>query len=163
VNRKLLENTSNYRLNAIDRFRKINEEHDNGVIAILDDEKSIQLCVSKMLERIEFKTMQFTYAFDFLETIRKKEQEIMLLITDTWIPLGRERIKRIWTASDIIYLEACKEFPNLKVLYVSGHSLVEVRKYHGNVCPEAKFLQKPFTMIQLVEKVYEILRDFKND
>ena len=59
LNSKLQESISSYRLNAIDWFRKIKEKYDNGVIAILDDEKSIQLCVSKMLERLELKTMQF--------------------------------------------------------------------------------------------------------
>jgi FixJ family two-component response regulator len=48
--------------------------------------------------------------------------------------------------------------PDLKVLFVSGHS-DDVLTHHGELDPETNFLEKPFTPDALANKVRQILDD----
>jgi hypothetical protein len=45
--------------------------------------------------------------------------------------------------------------PTIKALYISGH--IEANVARGGALPPAAFLQKPFTMNMLVEKVSAVL------
>jgi hypothetical protein len=70
-----------------------------------------------------------------------------LLITDVMMPQmgGRELVDRM--------REQCR---GMKVLYVSGYT-DDSSIYSGNFPPGTAFLQKPFTLGSLLDKVKEVL------
>ena len=84
---------------------------------------------------------------DALALCREHGQRVELLITDVLMPQmgGRELVERLQTQGH-----------DMKVLYVSGYT-DDSTVYSGDLPPGTAFLQKPFTLGSLLDKVKEVL------
>jgi two-component system cell cycle sensor histidine kinase/response regulator CckA len=84
---------------------------------------------------------------DALALCREHGRRVELLITDVLMPQmgGRELVERLQTQGH-----------DMKVLYVSGYT-DDATVYSGDLPPGTAFLQKPFTLGSLLDKVKEVL------
>lgn len=62
----------------------------------------------------------------------------------------------------VLYEKACELIPSLRVIYMSGYAR-NIISNHGILNEELTFLQKPFTVPVLLDKVTEVLRNGKGE
>ena len=113
---------------------------ERQTILIVEDEKGIRDLIRKILARERYFVLEAGTAEEALAAA--KGQTIDLLLTDIRLPgiSGLELARRMQQVA-----------PQLKALYISGHSGKE------KVPPGALLLAKPFTLAALLEKVREAL------
>ena len=117
-------------------------------ILVVDDEAGIRELVRKILERHGHEVLEASNGEEALALWREYHGTIDLLITDVLMPRmgGAELVDRLR-----------KLGLNPKVVYVSGYN-DDPNIYAGNFPPGTVFLQKPFTLGSLLEKVREVLK-----
>lgn len=133
--------------------RKTEEEHipaaQNGAcVFIVEDEPSILEVTKKMLRRIGYHVLSASTPGEALQVFESSQNEIQLLITDVVMPEmnGHELAEKLM-----------KFNPTLKCLYMSGYT-ADVISHHNNLEEGIHFIQKPFTLEELANKVSELLR-----
>lgn len=119
-------------------------------ILIIDDDQYILVMIKKMLEREGFETELASNGEEGLE--RFVEVPIDLVICDILMPEkeGLETIR-----------EMMKLDPDLKIIAMSGGGRVSSKNYLKNARAfgAARVLGKPFSRIQMVSTVHELLGD----
>lgn len=116
-------------------------------ILLVEDEAGIRALVRKILRREHYRILEAASGEEALSIAQTYEDPIHLLLTDVMLP-----------GIDGRYVaEALRsKLPELRVLYVSGYTDdEEVRA--GWFPPGSLFLEKPFTLSALVNKVRESL------
>jgi two-component system, cell cycle sensor histidine kinase and response regulator CckA len=123
------------------------EEARPETILIVEDEAGIRALVRKILRRQGYEVLEASNGDEALIVCREHPGTLDLLITDVMMPHmgGRELVDKL--------REQCHE---MKVLYVSGYT-DDASIYSGNFPPGTAFLQKPFTLGSLLDKVKEVL------
>ncbi len=118
-----------------------------ATILVVEDEAGIRALVRKILRRQGYEVLEAANGQDALALCREHGQRIELLITDLLMPQmgGRELVERLQTQGH-----------DMKVLYVSGYT-DDNTVYSGELPPGTAFLQKPFTLGSLLDKVKEVL------
>jgi two-component system, cell cycle sensor histidine kinase and response regulator CckA len=118
-----------------------------ATILVVEDEAGIRALVRKILRRQGYEVLEAANGQDALTLCREHGQRIELLITDVLMPQmgGRELVERLQTQGH-----------DMKVLYVSGYT-DDTTVYSGDLPPGTAFLQKPFTLGSLLDKVKEVL------
>ncbi len=118
-----------------------------ATILVVEDEAGIRALVRKILRRQGYEVLEAANGQDALALCREHAQRIELLITDVLMPQmgGRELVERLQTQGH-----------DMKVLYVSGYT-DDTTVYSGDLPPGTAFLQKPFTLGSLLDKVKEVL------
>ena len=118
-----------------------------ATILVVEDEAGIRALVRKILRRQGYEVLEAANGQDALALFREHGQRADLLITDLLMPQmgGRELVERLQTQGH-----------DLKVLYVSGYT-DDATVYSGDLPPGTAFLQKPFTLGSLLDKVKEVL------
>jgi signal transduction histidine kinase len=118
-----------------------------ATILVVEDEAGIRALVRKILRRQGYEVLEAANGQDALALCREHGQRVELLITDVLMPQmgGRELVERLQTQGH-----------DMKVLYVSGYT-DDTAVYAGDLGPGTAFLQKPFTLGSLLDKVKEIL------
>jgi two-component system cell cycle sensor histidine kinase/response regulator CckA len=118
-----------------------------ATILVVEDEAGIRALVRKILRRQGYEVLEAANGQDALALCREHGQRVELLITDVLMPQmgGRELVERLQTQGH-----------NMKVLYVSGYT-DDATVYAGDLPPGTAFLQKPFTLGSLLDKVKEVL------
>ncbi len=124
------------------------ERHRTGpaTLLIVEDESLMRESMTEFLSRSGYKVLSAGSAEEALET-SKSHSEIDLVITDVVLPQmsGQQLAGKLTTA-----------FPEMKVLFVSGYSQSAV--FHRDVPGlNRAFLQKPFSLPVLAEKVGGVL------
>jgi two-component system cell cycle sensor histidine kinase/response regulator CckA len=116
-------------------------------ILVVEDEAGIRALVRKILRRQGYDVLEASNGEEALATCREHSGPIDLLITDVIMPEvgGRELVDR--------FHEMRRD---AKVLYVSGYT-DDATIYSGKFPPGTAFLQKPFTLGALLDKVKEVL------
>jgi len=116
-------------------------------ILVVEDEAGIRALVRKILRRQGYEVLEASNGDEALIVCREHTGTLDLLITDVMMPQmgGRELVDRM--------REQCR---GMKVLYVSGYT-DDASIYSGNFPPGTAFLQKPFTLGSLLDKVKEVL------
>lgn len=119
----------------------------NQTILVTDDEAGIRALVRKILKRQGYEVMEAANGEEALKIFREQAGKIDLLITDIMMPgmSGRELASRV-----------LDQRAAMKVLYISGYTNDEA-VYAGDLPPGTSFLQKPFTLVALIDKVREVL------
>jgi len=112
-------------------------------ILVVDDEPEIRTLVAKILRRENYNVLEASGALDALAAATRASS-LDLLVTD--VMLG-ERTGPELAAK----LRAVR--PDVKILYISGYSGTELTDSQ----PDAQYLQKPFTLHALLEKVRGLL------
>ena len=116
-------------------------------ILVVEDEAGIRALVRKILRRQGYEVLEASNGEEALAICREHTGPIELLITDVIMPEvgGRELVDRFHELRG-----------TAKVLYVSGYT-DDSTIYSGKYPPGTAFLQKPFTLGALLDKVKEVL------
>ncbi|MFP3897614.1 MAG: PAS domain S-box protein [Anaerolineales bacterium] len=116
-------------------------------ILLVEDEPSVLDFMRRALEELGYTVLEATNGEEALRTREEYEEGIDLLVTDVVMPQmdGRALVERMRT-----------QYPQLKVLFVSGYADLET------ISPEdfdqrTEFLQKPFSIAALADKVRALL------
>ncbi|MBL7033336.1 MAG: response regulator, partial [Candidatus Delongbacteria bacterium] len=116
---------------------------------IVDDEETIVAVGAQMLERLGFSTMTASGGELALELFREHHEEIVCVLLDLMMPNmdGEETFR-----------EMRQLRPDLKVVLCSGYNEQEAtRRFDSSQL--AGFIQKPYTMTVLKDKLIEVLTD----
>jgi PAS domain S-box-containing protein len=118
-----------------------------ATILVVEDEAGIRALVRKILRRQGYEVLEAANGQDALALCREHGPRVELLITDVLMPQmgGRELVERLQTQGH-----------DMKVLYVSGYT-DDTTVHSGDLPPGTAFLQKPFTLGSLLDKVKEVL------
>jgi PAS domain S-box-containing protein len=119
----------------------------NETILFVEDEESVRELVCEYLQARGYKILEASDGLQAIDLAAKHDGKIQLLITDVVMPRlsGRELATRL----------AAKR-PNLKVLYISGYTDDSIFR-HGVLEGGMAFLQKPFNLKAIAQKVREVL------
>ncbi len=116
-------------------------------ILLVEDEPTILDLTTAMLERLGYTVVGAKAPGEAIRLAREHAGEIQLLITDVIMPEmnGRD------LAKNVISL-----YPDIKRLFMSGYT-ANIIAHHGVLDEGVHFIQKPFSMKDLAEKVREAL------
>ena len=129
--------------------QRISAEAPKGreTILLIDDEKMVLEVGSEMLKRLGYEVLTASGGRAGIETYRSNRDCIHLVVLDMIMPdLGGSK-----TFDGLLDID-----PNVKVLLSSGYSLVgQAREIMEKGC--RGFIQKPFGIHDLAEKIRKIL------
>jgi len=112
-------------------------------ILLVEDQAEIRRLTGDALARHGYTVLTANNAAEALAVLTRENGQVDLLLTDVIMPGldGRELGRRASTL-----------YPHIRVLYMSGYAHV-IADTHGVLEPGLVVLQKPFTIIGLLEKV----------
>ncbi len=119
----------------------------NETILVAEDEKMVREFICESLRAYGYDVIE-AYSLDECAAIASEKETIHLLISDVIMPEanGKDFFEKV-----------TQIHPQCKVLYMSGYT-TNVVVHHGGFLDEGiNFLQKPFTVNQLIQKLREIL------
>lgn len=116
-------------------------------ILLVEDEAAVRQLIRRALEASGYTVLEASHGGEAVRVAENQPGPIHLLISDVIMPEmgGRILAERLAAAR-----------PGIKVLFVSGYTDDAVVR-HGVLQAEMAFLQKPFTMAALTQKVREVL------
>jgi signal transduction histidine kinase len=116
-------------------------------VLLVEDESGIRALVRKILRRQGYEVIEAESGEQALDLSRQYSGKIDLIVTDLMLPKigGRELVG-----------ELQKEGHTMKVLYVSGYT-DDPAVYAEQLPPGTAYLQKPFTLGSLLDKVKDVL------
>ena len=116
-------------------------------VLVVEDETGIRALVRKILERQGYRVLDAPQADAAIRICEEFQGSIQLVITDVVMPEmgGREMVEK---------LAAIR--PGIRVLYVSGYT-DDPQVHAADISQGSAFLQKPFTLGALLDKVREVL------
>lgn len=119
----------------------------NKTVLLVEDEPSMLKVACHLLEPLQFSVIPAGGPKEALQISQQYPGKIDLIITDVVMPemSGPELVEVLKKAR-----------PESKVLFVSGYTGQTFGRSEG-MFPEASFLMKPFTRLQLEKKVNEVL------
>ncbi len=117
-------------------------------ILVVEDEDSMRKLAETVLSRLGYKVSVAANGGEALLLMETKGLKPDLVITDVVMPYmsGKELVNRLQ-----------RNQPDLKVLYMSGYTDNAI-VHHGVLDPGTAFIQKPFTIRGIAEKVQAVLR-----
>jgi PAS domain S-box-containing protein len=116
-------------------------------IMVVEDDPSVRELVRLMLEARGYAVLTVEDAEEAARVCRDCPGGVDLLLTDVVMPEvgGRDLAERLAEIS-----------PSMRILFMSGYSDEAVYR-HGEISPNAAFIEKPFTERTLAGKVREVL------
>ena len=116
-------------------------------VLLVEDEAGVRQLARDVLRASGYRVIEAGGGPEALRLVEGESGRIDLLLTDMIMPLmsGRELAGRVLAAR-----------PGTRVIYMSGYT-DDVIAYHGDLGPEADFIQKPFGTEVLTRKVREVL------
>ncbi|MGJ5817630.1 hybrid sensor histidine kinase/response regulator [Paludibaculum fermentans] len=112
-------------------------------ILLVEDEEGIRRLITSILRKRGYQVLEAADGKEAARILQGNSGKIDLLLTDINLPDSAGGA----VAETLLALQ-----PQLKVLYISGHSEEQALK-RGLVAPGARFLPKPFTVDELARKV----------
>jgi two-component system cell cycle sensor histidine kinase/response regulator CckA len=127
-------------------------EGQETILVVEDQEKVLKL-VREILEQRGYFVLHASRPLDAVAICRQHEGDINLLITDLVMPQmsGRQLAERVTAIR-----------PAMRVLYMSGYS-DNMMVSQGILGSGAAFIQKPFQISALMQKIDEVLGTTKDD
>jgi CheY-like chemotaxis protein len=122
-------------------------------VLMVEDEESILRLGKTILERFGYTVLTADTPGKALATAKRYKDPIHLLVTDVVMPEMNGKVLR----DGIENLQ-----PNIKVLFMSGYT-ANVIMQRGILESDVHFLQKPFSINSLADKVREVLDEVKSD
>jgi DNA-binding NtrC family response regulator len=123
----------------------MNQGH--GTILLVEDDTDIRVLARDALRERGFTVLEAGNGREAREAVSRHTGPIDLLLTDVILP---------GVNGKVLAEELLQRHPDLKVIYMSGYS-DEILSPHGILQPGIHFLQKPFSMIDLVQKIRRVL------
>lgn len=123
-------------------------EHGSETILLVEDEPAILSMTSLILERLGYTVLAAATPGEAMRLAERHPGEIHMLMTDVVMPEmnGRDLAKNILDL-----------YPNMKRLFMSGYT-ADVIAHHGVLDKGVNFIQKPFSIKDLSEKIRAILK-----
>ena len=118
-----------------------------GTILVIEDEELVMKVTRKILERLGYRVLEAKTGQEAIDVVKTFDGDIDLAMLDILLP---------GMSGDIIYPLLMKVRPNLKVIVFSGYSIDGPAQKILNAGAE-DFMQKPFTIVELSEKLKNIL------
>jgi CheY-like chemotaxis protein len=117
-------------------------------ILVVDDEQSVRVTTTKMIERLRFETLTADHGHAALAILSHHHTTVTLVLLDLTMPQmsGAETYQHIR-----------HHYPDLPVILMSGYPAEEARTHFRN-SPMPPFLQKPFALNDLREALYQSLQ-----
>jgi two-component system cell cycle sensor histidine kinase/response regulator CckA len=116
-------------------------------VLVVEDEENVRNLAVLALTRLGYQVLQAENGVEGLEMIEKKPGVIRLVMTDVVMPQmgGPELAEKI-----------IQKYPEIRLVFISGYTDKEIvdRRIHGK---NIDFIQKPFSLHQLGQKVRDIL------
>ena len=118
-----------------------------ATILIVEDEAGIRALVQKFLRKHGYEVLEASNGEEALRIVQGSRDPVDLLITDMIMPQmgGRELVNRL-----------SGQGRELKILYISGYTDDSI-VYAAELPTGSAFLQKPFTLSSLLERVRALL------
>jgi CheY-like chemotaxis protein len=116
-------------------------------VLLVEDERALLVLARDLLQSLGYRVLTAAGAAEAIEVAREHGAGIDLLLTDVVMPRMNGRDLSVRLRSLI---------PNLKTLFMSGYAAETVVR-DGLIQDHAHFLQKPFSIPALAEKVREAL------
>ena len=112
-------------------------------ILLVEDEPAILKMVEMMLERLGYNVIPASSPAEAIRLSGEVKEKIHVLMTDVIMPEmnGRDLARNILTL-----------YPDIQRLFMSGYT-ADVIAHHGVLDKGVHFIQKPFTMRELAQKV----------
>ena len=116
-------------------------------LLLVEDEAAVRSSARRLLERQGYHVLEARHGADALRIVEESGRPIDLVVTDLVMPEmgGKELVER---------LRAHR--PGLKVLFMSGYTEKAISP-GGVMPPNTGFVEKPFTVEQLMRRLREIL------
>ncbi|MGC2210619.1 MAG: response regulator [Candidatus Korobacteraceae bacterium] len=117
-------------------------------ILLVEDEEMVRGLMCEVLEQGGYEVLACSTPAEAIEVSRRHAGPVDLLLTDVVMPgmNGCEMAERI------------HEFlPQLQVVFMSGYT-EHALTHDGRVDPKVEYLQKPFTLKALTQKLAKVLR-----
>lgn len=116
-------------------------------ILLLEDELSILEITKMMLEKLEYHVLPASTPSEAIRVAKEQAGKIHLLITDVTMPEmnGLDLAKRLIEVT-----------PGIKYMFMSGYTNNVIAK-HGVLDEDVHYIQKPFSIQDLADKVRETL------
>ncbi len=120
-------------------------------VLVVEDDEHVRAMCARFMTRAGYKTLQASGGDEVLFTLENFDGQIDLLVTDVVLPRmsGKEVAQRLQ-----------ERFPQMAVLFMSGHTHEAVLEY-GVLSKDARFIQKPFTVEDLLRRVRSTLEGGK--
>ncbi len=128
---------------------KGNSEGGPETILVVDDEPEILKIVDRLLTHSGYEVVCAANPEEALSRASEMGAFINLLVTDVIMPK---------TDGRVLANKLAKDFPELRVLFMSGYSGEKV-DHRGVLEDGLNFISKPFHVQELLEKVREVLED----
>ncbi len=121
----------------------------NETILLVEDEPAILRAAGRMLENLGYTVVAAATPREAIRLAEQHPATIHLLVTDVVMPEmnGRDLAERLRS-----------RFPNLKRVFISGYT-ANVIAHHGVLDEGVHFIQKPFSITALADKVHEALSE----
>ena len=119
---------------------------ESGTILVVDDEEAICYFLRRVLEGADYRVLETHDAEEALEICGRRMERIDLLLTEVTLPRLGGRALLEWAAT---------LRPRMSVICMSGN--VELLLNQGVLTPDMACLRKPFTQMEVLEKVREVL------
>ncbi len=123
--------------------------HGSGTVLVADDEETVCAVGKQMLERMGFSVLTATDGCEAVKVYREHTDEIVCVLLDLTMPHmdGEEA-----------FLAMRRLHPDVTVILCSGYNEQDAtQRFTGKGL--AGFIQKPYNMAALREKLREVLRD----
>lgn len=119
----------------------------NETILVAEDEEQVRKFIVRVLQRQGYIVLEVFNVDEGITICEQREDPIHLILKDVVMPKT--------SGHDLV--ERCKQVrQDFKGLYMSGYPENEIA-HHGDLGEETNYIQKPFTMDELVRKVREVL------
>lgn len=117
-------------------------------ILLVEDDENVRLMAAQMLKVLGYIVFPAASPQDALAICKETDQTIDCVVTDVIMPgmSGRELVKGISTLR-----------PGIRALYMSGYTS-DVIAHHGVLDKGVFFIQKPFDMNSIHQKIQEVMR-----
>ena len=117
-------------------------------VLVVEDEAALLPMIKMMLEKLGFRVLTANSASVAADLAEKHKQKINLLVTDVIMPE--------MNGCEVLAIVQ-KTNPDIKALFMSGHpeNVLISRGFTGN---NLNFLQKPFSINDLAEKIGKLTR-----
>ncbi|MFN7992966.1 MAG: response regulator [Bryobacteraceae bacterium] len=118
----------------------------SGLVLVVDDEDVVRRTVKSTLERHGYSVLAAENGQEAVRLFRREHERVLMVILDMNMPVmgGEEALRQLQSIQ-----------PEVRVILSSGYNEVEaVTRFQGKGL--AGFIQKPYTSLQLAEKVTEL-------
>ena len=122
-------------------------ERKSATILLVEDSDQVRETVHDILTQQGYTVLQAISGENAMAVIAAAARPVHLLLTDVVMPdmNGKE-----------LYSTLSQTYPSLKVLYMSGYT-DDIISHHGVIDDDVKFINKPFSIDSIANKVEEVL------